>query len=363
LLALVACNTAQNEEQSIEKLKSKRAELEQQLTELNTQIKTIEKAAGKVEVQMKTVYVQVTELKPALFQHYLEMQGKVASDNNVTITPKTAGQIIKINVLKGQAVQKGALLASIDVAALVKGRDELKTGLDFATNLYEKQKALWEQKVGTEVQYLQAKNNKESLEGKLATLNEQISYGSVVAPASGEIEEVYPKEGESISPGMPMFRLVGNGDFKIVADVSEAYSAHVNEGNEAEVYFPNLEKTVKTTVKVVGDEIDATNRTFDIELRLPQKPSGVKANMIAYVKVKDYEAKNVLSVPVSVIQKSPEGNFVFVDKDGKAAKQVVKIGETYKGLTEVKSGLQAGQKLITAGYLDLIEGQPVVSTK
>jgi len=358
LLALVAC-TKKSEEHNLDALKQQRTELTKQLSDLETKIKTIEKASGKREVRYKTAFVQVQSLQPEVFKHYIEVQGRVTSDQNLTITPKTAGEITKLYVHKGSTVKKGQILASLDVETLIKSRNELKTGLDFATQVYEKQKALWDQKVGTEIQYLQAKNNKEGLESKLATLNQQISYGNVVAPSNGVIEEVYPREGEGVSPGMPMFRLVGNGDFKIIADVSEAYSSKISVGNEAEVFFPDMNKTLKTTVKVVGDEINAVNRSFYVELYLPNTFPGIKGNMIAYVKVKDYEKKNSLAIPVGVVQKSTEGTYVFVSKGSKAAKKTVTTGQTYKGISEVLSGLTKGDSVVTAGYLDLIEGQPL----
>ena len=357
LLAMVACKSGGDE--NVDALKEKKAKLETELAELNTKIKGIEKASGKANVEQKVVFIQSKALAPQTFRHYIEIQGKVTTVNNLTISPRTAGQITRINVKKGQNVNKGAVLASIDVSAMTKGKDELKTALNFATDLYEKQQKLWDQKIGTEMQYLQAKNNKESIESKIATLNEQLAFGTVTAPVSGVIEEVYPVEGENTAPGMPMFRLIGKGDFKISADISEAYASKVDEGNEAEVFFPDLNKSVSTNVKVVGDEISSLNRTFNIELALPKAYNGIKANTITYVKIKDYEKKGTLVIPISIIQKSLEGTFVYVDNGGKAEKKLIKTGQTYNGETEVLSGLKAGDKIVTTGYLDLMEGQPV----
>jgi multidrug efflux pump subunit AcrA (membrane-fusion protein) len=162
---------------------------------------------------------------------------------------------------------------------------------------------------------------------------------------------------------MPMFRLVGKGEFRISADVSEAYAAHIKQGNEAEVFFPDISKNIQTSVKVVGDEINPLNRTFNIELALPKSSTFIKANMIAYVKIKDYEAKDRLQVPVSVVQKLVDGNFVFIEVNGKASKRTVKTGRDFNGQIEILDGLQTGDKLIVTGYLDLIEGQPLVSSK
>ncbi len=357
LLVLTACNSGN--ENDVNALKEKRTKLETELAELNIKIKALDKAAGKTTVQQKVAFVHSQPLTPKTFRHYLEIQGKVTTDNNLTISPRTAGQITRIYVRKGQEVKKGALLASIDVGAMAKGKDELKTALDFATDMFEKQQILWDQKIGTEMQYLQAKNNKESLERKIATLNEQLAFGGIIAPVSGVIEEIYPREGENAAPGMPVFRLVGKGDFKVSADVSEAYASKINEGNDAELFFPDINKTVETKVRVVGDEISPLNRTFNIELALPKAFGGLKANVISYVKIKDYEKKNVLIIPISTIQKSLDGTFVFVENANKAERRLIKTGQTYKGETEVLEGLKPGDKIITTGYLDLMEGQPV----
>jgi len=149
------------------------------------------------------------------------------------------------------------------------------------------------------------------------------------------------------------------GDFKISADVSEAYASKIHPGNEAEVFFPDLNKSIETKVKVVGDEISSLNRTFNVELGLPKTYPGIKANTISYVKIKDYEKKNVLVIQISIIQKSMDGTFVYVESSGKAEKRVIKTGATYKGETEVLSGLKSGEKIVTTGYLDVMEGQLV----
>jgi len=347
-------------EKDLAALKEQRNNLETQLAELNSQIKVLEKKTGKnVQVVQKTIFVQTLELKPITFQHFIEVQGSVTTDQNLTVSPKTSGEILQIHVIKGQSVTKGTVLANIEVTSQMKAKEEVLNGLAFATDVYEKQKSLWDQKVGSEIQFLQAKNNKENLEKKLASLNVQIAMGTVKAPANGVIDEIFPKEGENIAPGHPMFRLVGKGDFKIAADVSESYATMIKEGNYAEVLFPDLKQTFKTYVKVAGNEINQLNRTFNVELAMPSVNSNTKANMITYIKIKDYEKKESLSVPISVVQKSQEGDFVYVDSKGKAAKKLVTVGRTSSGQAEILNGLLSGDKVITIGYLDLIEGQPL----
>ena len=285
LLAMAACKPSSEEE--LAALKKDKVKVETKLAELSIKIKTLEKKTGKVTtVIQRTAFVQFQKIEPITFKHFIEVQGKITTSQNLTISPKTQGEILKINVVKGQAVTKGTVLANIEVVSLQKAKDELQTGLAFVTEMYEKQRLLWDQKIGSEIQYLQAKNNKESLEQKLASLNVQIAMGSVKAPINGTIDEIYPKLGELIAPGMPMFRLVGKGDYKITTDISESYASKVKEGNAAEITFPDLKKTVTSYVKVVGDEVNALNRTFNVELAMPNASSFTKANMIAYIKIK-----------------------------------------------------------------------------
>lgn len=358
LLAMAACKPSS--EQELATLKKDKVEIETKLVELSNKIKALEKKTGKTTaVIQKTAFVQFQKVEPVTFKHFIEVQGKITTNQNLTVSPKTQGEILQIHVVKGQAVKKGMLLANIEVVSLQKAKDELQTGLAFATEVFEKQKSLWEQKIGSEIQYLQAKNNKESLEQKLASLNVQIAMGSVKAPADGTIDEIYPKLGELIAPGMPMFRLIGKGDFKITTDISESYASKVKVGNTAEITFPDLKKTVNSYVKVVGDEVNALNRTFNVELAMPSASSYTKANMIAYIKIKDYEKKQAITVPVSVIQKSPEGEFVFVDINGVASKKLISVGQTSQGQAEILKGLAFGDKVITTGFMDLTEGQPL----
>lgn len=358
LLAMAACKPSS--EQELATLKKDKVEAETKLVELSNKIKALEKKSGKVAaVIQKTAFVQFQKVEPVTFKHFIEVQGKITTNQNLTVSPKTQGEILQIHVVKGQAVTKGMLLANIEVVSLQKAKDELQTGLAFVTEVYEKQKSLWDQKIGSEIQYLQAKNNKESLEQKLASLNVQIAMGSVKAPADGTIDEIYPKLGEWIGAGMPMFRLIGKGDFKITTDISESYASKVNVGNAAEITFPDLKKTVTSYVKVVGDEVNALNRTFNVELAMPGASAFTKANMIAYIKIKDYEKKGAMTVPVSVIQKSPEGDFLFVDLNGVASKKLISVGQTSQGQAEILKGLAFGDKVITTGFMDLTEGQPL----
>ena len=353
LLLAVACG-APDKKAELEKLKS-------QQTELAEKIKTLEEEIKKTDTTDATKYIVVgfEEIKKKPFTHYLQVQGKIDSDKNVEVSSSVGGSVDHVYVVKGQQVQKGAVLAKTDGDQLLKGIQEVDKSLELASQLYDKQKRLWDQQIGTEVQYLQAKNQKEALESKKSTMQEQYSKTSIRAPFSGVIDEVFTKEGQMLAPGMPAFRLVNTGDLKLVAQVSESYVSKVKVNQEAIVTFPDINKEIKTRVKVVGDVIDPVNRTFQVDLDLKQDKNMLKANMISYIKIKDYFSPSVIVIPVNLIQRNDNKSYVYVVNGKIAAKRFVTVGQHYENTVEILDGLKEGDKLITIGYQDLVEGQPI----
>jgi RND family efflux transporter MFP subunit len=231
--------------------------------------------------------------------------------------------------------------------------------------VYEKQQRLWEQKIGTEIQYLQAKNNKESLERRLATLRQQLAQYRIQAPISGVVDEVMPKVGEAVSPGLPVARIVNPQGLKVVADISEANAAKVNAGDEALISWPDLNQELPARVSVVSRSINPSSRAFPVEFTLTGGDKlSLRPNMIAVVKVKDYTKKNALVVPINVVQKDETGDFVYVavPEGGQQVvrKKKVQTGLNYAGKMEITTGLQANDNVITAGYQSLNEGQSII---
>ena len=357
LLALAVSCGAPDKKSELEKLKSEQ-------TALSDKIKALEEEISKSDTTAKSnakfIVVGFEEIKKKPFTHYLQIQGKIDSDKNVEISSSVGGSVEHVYVVKGQQVQKGALLAKTDGDQLLKGIDEVNKSLELANQLYDKQKRLWDQQIGTEVQYLQAKNQKESLESRKATLQEQYSKTSIRAPFSGVIDEVYIKEGQVLG-GMDMkaFRLINGNDLKLVANVSESYVSKVKVNQEAIVTFPDLNKEIKTRVKVVGDVIDPVNRTFQVDLDLKQDKNTLKANMISYIKIKDYTNPSVIVIPANLVQRNNNQAYVYVVNGNVAAKRFVTLGQYYQSSVEVLDGLKEGEKLITIGYQDLVEGQPI----
>jgi membrane fusion protein (multidrug efflux system) len=342
--------------EQIAKLKKQQNELKSEIAKLEAELK----ASGyKDSTNVKIKEVTVTPVQAKEFKHYLEIQGKVDSDKNVLVSYKAAGTVTRINVNKGDYVRAGSVLATIDDETMRKGLKELNTNLELTKTVYEKQKSLWDQKIGTEIQYLQAKASYESLQNRLAQMNEQLDAYRIKAPIDGTVDEIYPNEGELAAPGMPAFRIVNTSGFKVTADIAEGYISKVKKGNKTFIYFPDIDYTMETYVKVVSDVISPTNRTFTVEFDLKNAPKDIKSNMLAYVKILDYSKPATFVIPVNVIQHSETNDFVFVVKNNKAVKTQVKVGSVYKTDAEIVSGLNEGDQIITLGYQDVLDGQGV----
>jgi RND family efflux transporter MFP subunit len=299
----------------------------------------------------------VTPIANTSFDHYIDVQGRVDGDQNTTISARAMGPVIRVLVKTGDMVRTGQVLAELDAEIVKRQMDDLKLSLKFATEVYNKQKALWEKEVGTEIQYLTAKNNKESLEQKLNTLNENLDMYSIKSPINGSIDEVFAKIGQNIAPGMPCFRVVNFNNLKAKADVAETYASQIRVGNLVKLMFPDIEnKEVVSSISFTSRVINQMNRTFTIEATLPTGKDFIP-NMICVFKVMDYQSKNALVVPVNTIQKTENNSYVVVAQivNGKQAalKKEVKIGKIYQDKAEIISGLKAGDILITTGCQDL----------
>ncbi|MFD2513084.1 efflux RND transporter periplasmic adaptor subunit [Pontibacter locisalis] len=364
LLGLASCG-GNDKEAQLKELKEQQAKLQEQIEVLEADLK----AEGKtVATEKKTVPVSVAAVDKDTFRHYLEVQGKVDFDQNVLVSAKVPGVLTSVRVERGDRVSKGQTMATIDAQVLEQNIAELRTRLELARIGFEKQKNLWDQKIGTEMQYLTAKNNKEALERSLATLQQQRDQYNVKAPISGVVDEVVPNTGESVAPGMGIIRVVNTQGGKIVAEVSEAYQAKINEGDAAVIYFPDLNKEVETTVDVVGNYINPTSRTFTVELRLKDaKDINMRPNMVAVVRIQDYKNEDTIVLPINLVQKDEKTEYVYVaQKEGDryvAARKEIETGMSYKGKIEVLRGLSANDQVITAGYQNINEGQPVVFTQ
>ncbi len=341
--------------------KAQLEELKKQLATLNTEIKVLEKElGGDLITNSKTKPVAVASLSNQVYNHYLEVVGTVESDQNIMVSSLANGSIQTILVKEGDRVEKGQVMARIDGETLKKGIDELEVQLGLATEIFNRQAKLWEEKVGTEVQYLQAKAGKESLERRLATTKEQYKAYFVKAPISGVVDEVMKKEGELATAGMPFCRVVSMNTYKVTGDVAEAYLGKVKKGDVVEVSFPDLDSKSSGRIINAASVINPINRSFSVEVKLDKNLSGLRPNMITVLKINDYSNKKAIVVPINVVQNSPDGQFVFVTDNNKLViKKKVDIGQIYNSNAEIKTGLVEGDMLITAGFNDLVEGEKV----
>ena len=359
IIFLVSCGgNSGNKQARLENLKKQREKLTAEITKLENEINP--------QGNQPATVVKYLDVIRRQFEHYIEVQGRIDGNENIGVVPRNQGGVVtKIYVTQGDHVTKGQLLAEMDDEVLKQSLQELQTSLDYATDMYNRQKNLWDQKIGSEAQYLAAKNSKESFEMKMSTLRDQLDMAKIVSPIDGTVEDIPIKVGQMASPASPQpcFRIVNFSRAKAVADVSEAYSAKIKSGDPVKVYLPDLNTELNATVTFSSKYINPTNRTFTVEAMLPPSPDlTFRADMIAVVRIKDYSNANSLAIPQNYIQTArDEGHFVFIaeGKDGKdyARKRIVTPFISYNGLTEVLDGLKEGDKVITTGYKDLYDGQ------
>lgn len=366
VLSILAACGGKQEIGKLADLQKSLAEKEAQVSKLNQEIKEINEKIAQLDPNAasagKTKLVTITELKTSSFRNFIDVMGKVDADKNTTLSPKVPGTITRVLVAAGQQVREGQVLAEIDANAVVQGVEELKTQLRFVTEVYEKQKALWDQKIGSEIQYLSAKNNKEALEKKMATINEQVDMYKIRAPFAGIVDEVMIKVGQIGAPGMPAIRLVNFSGLKVVANVSETYISKIKQGNGVRISFPDMNKEIDGRISYAANVVDPMTRCIKVESAVSSSEN-LKPNMIAVLKISDYTNSNAIVVPVNAVQNSEEGQYVMVavQKDGKyiAERRIVQVGLTYNGQTEIKGGLSTGDKLITTGFQELNNGDVI----
>lgn len=362
---LVACSGENKEglagkQAELTKLKGEQSALALQIKTLEGEIAKLDTSAAKEERVMPVVVMPLTT---ETFRHYVEVQGSVDAKNNVMVTPQSPGLLTAVYVKEGDNVRVGTIIAKVDDSILRQSIEEVKNQLSLVQTVFEKQSRLWEQKIGTELQYLQAKNNKEALEKKLVTLNTQLGQSRITAPISGVVDQVIAKIGEMASPGMPIARVVNLGSLKVVAKVADSYVASIRKGDEVLIKFPDLDQEYKARVTFVSTTVDPLSRTFKIEANLPSS-SALKPNMLAQVQINDASKNGAIVIDQNVIQTTENGQVVYVaEMEGsrKVAKvRIIKTGLNYNGKVEVLEGLKAGDQLITQGYQEVADGQAII---
>ncbi|MEA1898082.1 MAG: efflux RND transporter periplasmic adaptor subunit [Bacteroidota bacterium] len=301
------------------------------------------------------IAVRLVTIIPQKFQHFIEINGSVRAEKDAIISPETSGQIKRIYVIEGQNVKKGKLIVSLNTSIIQSNINEVKTSLKLANLSYEKQAELWKENIGTEMQYLQAKNNKEALEGKLKTLQAQFEMANIKAPFDGVVDKIFAKEGELATPGVRIAHIINISQLKIYGSVSETFLPNIHKGASVFLSFPVYPGyTEKAEIYRKSEVINEKSRTFTIEIKLDNKESKLKPNMISKIKLNDFTTENAIVVPSQIIKQDYEGSFLYiVEKNGDrlvARKKYVKMGITYENNTMILEGLVENDKIIVVGY-------------
>lgn len=361
LVVLASCGSESKDDRltKLENLKQQREDLTAEINALEADL-----IAEGIIVKDKSISVKVQEVDTVEFNSYLEIQGTVDGEENVIATGKTMGVANGVYVKEGQQVYAGQVLASMDASVLQQSLAELQNQYDFLVDIYNRQKSLWEQNIGSEMQYLQAKNNMESMDKRIGTVKQQIAMNYITSPINGRVEEVNLKVGSSVSPGIPAFRVVNFSKVKVEAEVSEAYTDNIKVGNTVLIEFPDLSLETEAKLDFVGKYINPNNRSFQVECKLaPEKGMEYRANMMAVMKINNYSNPKAIVIPLNVILSSSKGDYVFVvvskDKKQFVETRYVKKGEIYKGNVEIVEGLEKGDKVVTQGFNNLKDGSQI----
>jgi RND family efflux transporter MFP subunit len=351
----------------LEKLMKEKNDKETEISKLQEEIAKADPEAAKQTAKL----VSVDTLRIQDFTHYIELQGKIDAEDIVYITPRgMPSQVKQLYVKRGDAVKKGQLLVKLDDAVMLQQLDGLKVQLAYAENIYNRQKNLWDQGIGTEVQLVTAQNNVDAMKRQIATMQENWQTSFIYSPISGVADEVNVKVGEIFNGGSsasPQIKIVNGNSLKIVTEVPENYIAKVKKGDKVEVVVPETGKpSYQSTISMIGSSIHPTNRSFTTEAKLPADPL-LKPNQSAVMKILDYKANATIAVPVNVVQADEKGKYVYLaQKEGDkmlARRRTVNVGEAYNGLIEIKSGLTGGELIITEGYQAAYDGQTITTGK
>jgi len=352
-----------------DKVSQKKEELAKLQAEESAISEKIQKLQAELNIldpnkeEEKVISVTTSPVASQNFKHFVEFQGRLDAKNNIFVSPQVGGAITSLNVKEGDYVKQGQVLATIDNSVMKQSIQEIEVQLQTAKVFYEKQKNLWDQKIGTEIQYIQAKSNVESLEKRLATAQSQLAMTKVTAPMNGFIDEVRLRAGELASPGLGIVRIVNSDNLKVVAQAADTYAGTIKQGDLVTIKFPDLGKETTAKLTFVSQTVNPASRTFTIEASIPKIDPQLKPNMNAVMNVNDQSKSEAIIINRNLIQQDEQGNIVYVavTEGGKKVARSRKIttGLTYGGDIEIVSGLQAGDLLITQGYQDLVDGQAV----
>ncbi len=366
LFLLFACNSGEKEytddlagkKEKLTDLKLEKKDLDEKITALMDEIKELDPNQTKDPINISSSKIQSKD-----FERFATIQASVIGDDLVSASSSIGGRILSLTVREGDYVSKGTRIATLDMETAEKQIAEVETSLGLAQTVYERQKRLWDQNIGSEIQYLQAKNNKEQIEKSLETLRSQTAKRYVYAPISGYIDREILKQGEMASPGMPIVQILNTNKLKVVADVPENFLGKVNRGDMVDIYFPALDQKMKKRVSMLGRSIDPSNRTFKIEIGIAANKN-IKPNLLAEVEINDLNIKDAMYIPVGLIRQEVNGKqYVYtVEKhDGQmlAKKKYIQTGESDDAYIVITDGLEEGTEIIMDGAQKVAENDVV----
>jgi membrane fusion protein (multidrug efflux system) len=374
VLFLLSCGSSDNNtvseviaSQNIERIRTKKASVTESLNILEADLNALEVAIASLDTNENIPLVTTFEVQPQLFNHYLDLQGNVKTRENVLLYPEMAGTLMQVLIKKGDAVKKGQLLAVIDNGGMSKQLSQLKTQATLAKTTYERQAVLWAQKIGSEIQFLQAKAQAESQKNAVQQLEKVLAKARILAPFSGIIDQILKDPGTVVAPGgsgSEIFRLINLNHMYIDVDVPEGYLGAVTKGRKAGVYFPVLQDSVGAIVRETGNYINPNNRSFTAEIAVENPKGLIKPNLNARVHINDYTSESALLIPQSVISENADGEqYAYVAEltsgTAIAKRHIITTGKTQGDFVEILSGLKAGDLIIKEGARSVKDAQSI----
>ena len=353
LFLVLGCNNATKESKSLTDLKIQKTDLVNQLNNISAKLKSVEIAISDLDTLKRLVTVTSFKAEEKIFNHYIEVQGVVKADKAIELRAEMGGTVTAVLIKQGQKVTKGQVLAALESSVIDNSVLQLKTQLDLATTTYERQARLWEQKIGSEIQFLQIKSQKEGLENSLNSLKAQARKMKIIAPFSGTIDQVFAKTGELISPQTPFLRLVNLDNVYIESEITETYLKSISKGTMALLSFSSIDISFEANITQVGNFINPSNRSFKTRIDVKNNNNELKANLLADIKINDFNASGIV-IPSKVIQKDRNGKtFVYTleaeEANYKVIKTFVKDSNSYNNFSYISEGLNSKSTLVDKG--------------
>lgn len=354
---------------NLESIRARKKELSDQQKVISREMVLLDSVINQMEGNRNLPLVTMLSVASSTFDHYIELRGDVSTKQNVLIYPEAAGILIKVHVTEGQKVSKGQILGTIDDGGVSSQLVQLETQMALAKTTYERQERLWEKKIGSEIQFLQAKSNYDTQKSAVDQLNRQLEKFKIKAPFTGIIDDVIKDQGTVVGPsgqGSEIFRIINLSNMYIKVPVPESHISNITKGKDVEVYFSVLNKTVKSKVRQTGNFINPSNRSFTVEISVPNMDGQIKPNMTARVLINDYSKEDAVLIPQGIISENADGDqYVYVvnnveaDSTAIVIKKIIETGLTQDGGVEITKGLMAGEGVIVEGARSVKDGQEV----